>query len=119
MSEQREWKYLERNPRSSYKQLSFKGRKLHARTVYGQIVGEDGRTPEEAAEDYGLPLEAVLEAIEYCESNPPEIERDYMRERAIMEATGQNHPEYKWNPKKYYKPLSAEDRARINREFPE
>ncbi len=119
MSEKREWKYLERNPRSSYKQLSFKGRKLHARTVYGQIVGEEGRTPEQVAEDYGLPLEAVLEAIEYCESKPPEIERDYLRDQAIMEANGMNHPDYKYDPKKYYKPLSLEDLQRINREFPE
>jgi uncharacterized protein (DUF433 family) len=118
MAETREWKYLERNPRSSYKQLSVKGHGVHARTLYGQLFGEDAMTPEQLAEDYGIPLEAVLEAIEYCESKPPEIERDYLREQAIMEASGMNHPEYKYNPKKYYKPLSDEDRARIDSEFP-
>ena len=119
MAETRVWKYLERDPRSSYKQLSFKGRrKLHARTVYGQIVGEGRRTPEEVAEEYGLPLEAVLEAIAYCESKPSEIDQDYLRSQALMEARGMTHPEYKYNPKKYYRPLSDEDRARINREFP-
>jgi uncharacterized protein (DUF433 family) len=119
MSEKREWKYLWRDPRSSYKQLSIKGHGVHARTLYGQMFGEDARTPEEVAEDYGIPLEAVLEAIEYCESKPPEIERDYLRDQAIMEASGMNHPEYKYNPKKYYKTLSLEDLVRINREFPE
>ena len=33
-------------------------------------------TPEEIAADYNLPLEAVQEAIAYCESNPPELAED-------------------------------------------
>ena len=45
-------------------------------------------TPEEIASDYHLPLEAVLEAISYCESNPPELAQDYAREEAIREASG-------------------------------
>ena len=72
-------------------------------------------TPEDIAADYNLPVDAVREAIAYCESNPPEIASDFAREEAIMEATGMNHPDYKYNPKKYYKPLTAEERARIQR----
>ena len=33
-------------------------------------------TPDEVAADYGLPLAAVLEAIEYCRSNPLENAAD-------------------------------------------
>src|SRR5882724_5011307 len=108
------WKYLERDPHSSYKQLSIKGRRIRARTLYAATVGEDPMTPDEVAENYSVPLEAVQEAIAYCESKPPEIDEDYRREEAIAEACGMNHPEYKYNPKKYFRPISAEDRARID-----
>ena len=83
----KEWKWLERDPKSSLKQLSIKGRRIRARTLYGQTMGEDARTPEEVSADYGLPLEAVQEAIEY--HSPPrhfevlkaaeESERDLLR----------------------------------------
>jgi uncharacterized protein (DUF433 family) len=108
---------LERDPKSSYKQLSIKGRRIRARTLYGQHVrAEEPRSAEQIAADYGLPLAAVEEAIAYCRSNPPEIEEDFRRDEAIMEATGMNEPGYKWHGKP--RPLSDEDRARIDREFP-
>ena len=110
------WKYLERDPHSSLKQLSIKGRRIRARTLYGQTVGDDARTPEQVAEDYAVPLEAVLEAIAYCESNPPEIAQDIRYSDLLMEVTGMNHPEYKYNPKKYYRVPTAEERRRIQRE---
>ena len=55
-------------------------------------------TPKEIAEDRDLPLDAVREAIAYCETNPPEIEEDFRREEALAEATGMNDPNYKYNP---------------------
>jgi len=70
------WKYLVRKPKSNYQQLFIKDRWVAARTLFGQAVGEDSRTPGQLAADYQLPLEAVLEAIAYCESNPPEIRED-------------------------------------------
>lgn len=60
---------------------------------------------------YGLPVDAVKEAIAYCESNPPEILEDYAREEALMEATGMNDPTYKWDPKP--KLLSPQERVRL------
>ena len=106
------YKYLAPDPDSSYRQLRIKGRRIFARTLYSLTVGEEGRmTPEEVAADYALPLEAVSEAIAYCESNPPEIEQDFRREEALMEATGMNDPEYKYGGK--YKLLSPQDRARL------
>jgi uncharacterized protein (DUF433 family) len=109
--------YLERRPDSLYRQLFIKGRKIRAEILWSLTVpsAEDGEvyTPEQVAENYGLPLEAVREAIEYCESHPPEIALDHAREERIAEATGQNHPDYKWNPKAHYRLLSSEEWARL------
>src|SRR6266850_3696033 len=81
------WKYLVRKPKSNYQQLFIKDRWIAARTLFGQTVGEDSRTPDQLAADYRLPLEAVLEAIAYCESNPPEIREDLRREQELLKAT--------------------------------
>ncbi len=107
------WKYLTRKPKSLYKQLFIKDRWVAARTIYGQYVGEGARTAEQLAEDFSVPLEAVREAIAYCESNPPEIAQDYAAEEAMMEASGMNDPNYKYNAKP--KLLSAQEMARLNR----
>lgn len=112
------WTYLERDPLSSQKQLSIKGRRIKARTLYGQFVNaEEPRTVEQIAADYDLPIEAVREAIAYCESKPPEIEEDWRVEEALMEASGMNHPNYKYDPKRYYKVLSPGEATRIEREI--
>jgi len=109
----RQWKYLVRKPKSLYKQLFIKDRWVAARTLYGQYVGEGARTAEELAADYNLPLEAVLEAIAYCESNPPEIRQDWEAEEALMEASGMNDPNYKYHAKP--KLLTPQEMARLNR----
>ncbi|SRR5260370_29043495 len=105
--------YLARKPKSRYRQLFIKDRWIAARTLYGQSVGEDARTPEELAADYDLPLAAVLEAIAYCQSNPPEIQQDWAREEALMEASGMKDPNYKFHAQP--KVLSPQEIARINR----
>jgi uncharacterized protein (DUF433 family) len=111
-----QWKYLERDPLSSYTQLSIKGRRIRARTLYGcYMSAEEPRTIEEIAEDRNLPVEAVREAIAYCESNPPEIERDFRYEEAIMEASGMNQPGYKFNPRP--REIAPATLARIHREI--
>jgi hypothetical protein len=113
MSTPTPYKYLVRKPKSLYKQLFIKDRWVAARTIYGQSVGEDARTPEQLAEDFNVPLEAVLESIAYCQSNPPEIREDWEREEALMEASGMNDPNYKYNAKP--KLLSPQEMARLNR----
>ena len=109
-----QYQYLTRKPGSVYKQLFIKDRWISARTLYGKYVSEElPMTPEEIAADYNLPLEAVLEAIAYCESNPPEILQDWAREEAWMEATGRNDPNYIYNPQP--KLLTAQEIARLKR----
>jgi uncharacterized protein (DUF433 family) len=106
------WKYLERDPKSTYKQLSIRGRRIRARTLYGRYMSaEEPMRPEEIADDYDLPLEAVQEAITYCQSDPPEIREDFERTNRLMEATGMNDPESKHGGK--FKLLAPEEIARI------
>lgn len=108
----RTWAYLAPNPRSYYKQLFIKGTRIRAESVYAWAVdGGQSLTAEQVAEDLGLPLEAVREAIAYCESNPPEIEEDHRREEALMEATGMNAPDYDGHPKL----LSPQELTRLRR----
>jgi uncharacterized protein (DUF433 family) len=107
------WRYLERDPKSSYKQLSIKGRRIKARTLFGLTQGQDALTPAEIATDRDLPLEAVLEAIAYCESNPPEIREDFEREERLAQAMGLNDPEYLRTGKTQL--LTPQELARVRR----
>ena len=88
---QTQWKYLEPHPQSSYKQLFVKGTRIRAEVVYSWYVDvdpPDARTPEQLAADVNLPVEAVREAIAYCEADPPEIREDHQREREDLQAMG-------------------------------
>src|SRR5260370_28641027 len=106
------WKYLERDPKSSLKQLSIRGRRIRARTLYGMFMSaEEPMTPEEIAADYNLPLEAVKEAIAYCQSDPPEIKEDFARSERLMQACGMNDPDSKYGGK--FKLLSPQEIAPI------
>jgi uncharacterized protein (DUF433 family) len=112
MSANPTYKHLARKPKSVYKQLFVKERWIAARTLYGKYAREESpMKPEEIAADYDLPLEAVQEAIAYCESNPPELAEDYAREEALMEATGMNDPSYDGRPKV----LTPQEMSRLRR----
>jgi len=106
------YKYLVRKPKSVYRQLFINHRWIAARTIYGKYVREESpMTPQEIARDFDLPLEAVKEAIAYCESNPPELAEDYAREEALMEATGMNDPNYDGRPRV----LTPQEMARLHK----
>jgi uncharacterized protein (DUF433 family) len=109
-----EYRYLAADPHSAYRQLRVKGRRIFARTIYGQhINSEEPRTVEQLAADFDLPIEAVKEAIAYCQSNPPEIEEDFRLDEALAKATGTDDPNYRFHPQP--RPLSSEEYARIRR----
>lgn len=111
-TEVEKWTYLEQNPKSAYKQLFVKGTRIRARVIYGlYAMEEDPLTPDQIAAELSLPLEAVKEAIAYCESDPPELLEDYAREEALVEASGMNDPNYKHHAKP--KILTAKELARI------
>ena len=90
------WPHLAADPKSCYKQLFVKGTRIRARVLYGLFKSaEDPMTPEQIAADYSLPLEAVNEAIAYCQSDPPEIAEDLEREERLMQASGITEPDYR------------------------
>ena len=106
------WQYLAPNPKSCYKQLFIKGTRLRARVLYGMFMSADEpMTPQEIAAEANLPLEAVNEAVAYCQSNPPEIAQDREREERLMEASGMNDPDYKYGGK--FKVVPSDEVARI------
>lgn len=114
-----QYKFLERRPKSNYKQLCVKGTKIFARTLYGQYMSdEEPRSVEEIAADWNLPIDAVRDAIAYCDTDPIDIREDHAREDAIIEASGMNDPNYYYNPNSR-KLLSPQERARIYREVEE
>ena len=86
------YQFLERRPDSNYKQLFTKGRKIRAEVLYRQTVGLEPRTPEEVAQAYNLPLEAVREAIDYCLHNEDVLQEDRDRELAMIRSLGLDKP---------------------------
>jgi uncharacterized protein (DUF433 family) len=86
------YQHLEPRPGSNYRQLFLKGRRIRAAVVYEAIHGPDPYTPEEFALDYGVPLEAVREALDYVARNLPLIEAGRDREAADIRARGLDRP---------------------------
>jgi uncharacterized protein (DUF433 family) len=106
------WKHLEPNPKSAYTQLFVRGTRIRARVLYGMFMSEDEpMTALQIAAEFSLPIEAVQEAIAYCQSDPPEIKKDFEREERLMEATGMNEPDYKYGGK--YKKIPPAELSRI------
>jgi uncharacterized protein (DUF433 family) len=106
------WQFLAPNPKSCYKQLFVKGTRIRARVLYGMFMSADEpMTPAEIAAEFDLPLDAVAEAIAYCQSEPPEIGLDFEREERLMAASGMNEPDYKHGAK--FKVVPSEEVARI------
>ncbi|ACK64922.1 hypothetical protein PCC8801_0842 [Rippkaea orientalis PCC 8801] len=85
---QTQWKYLEKRPHPWRKQLYLKGRRLKAFDLWANMMANE-MTPEEVADNWDVPLEAVRESIEYCETHQDllkqeaEIERRHLEERGI------------------------------------
>jgi uncharacterized protein (DUF433 family) len=106
------WQYLAPNPKSCYKQLFVKGTRIRAGVLYGMYrSAEEPMTAEQIATDLSLPLEAVQEAICYCQMNPPEIAQDFEREERLMQASGMKDPEYKQGGK--FRIVPPEEVARL------
>ena len=121
MSTENNYKHLEHRPGRLVRQPYIKGIKIRADTLYSAFVEkidddgsvEPGRTPEEIAADYNLPLEAVREAIDWCEKHYDVMLADRARANRLAAAQGMDHPDYKYNPSKYLKTLTPEERRRI------
>src|SRR5438552_15646465 len=81
MNTETTYQWLEPKPYKKFtKQLGIKGRNMIVWNLVADVV-VSGRTPEEVAEDYRLPVEAVEEALDYYHANKEWID-------AEVDATG-------------------------------
>ncbi len=85
---EKQYQHLEPRPGSNYRTLWLKGRRIRAAVVYEVIHGPDPRTAEEFACEYQVPLEAVVEALDYVTQNLPLIEQERDHEAARLRARG-------------------------------
>jgi hypothetical protein len=81
-----DYKYLKPKRGSRYRQLFF-GR-IRAEVLYRETVGIEPLTPEEVAKEYNVPVEAVLEAIDYCIENKELLDAERAREDESIRRRG-------------------------------
>ncbi len=82
-----QWQYLESRPSSWRQQLYLKGRKLRAYNVWSDMIANDWSI-EETAYNWDLPVEAVLEAIEYCQTHWELLQQEAEEEWRSLEEQG-------------------------------
>ena len=92
MSETKPYRFLEPRPGSNYRQLFLKGKRIRAEVLYRETVGLEPRTPEQVAQDYGVLLEAVLEAIDYSTHHEDLLRQERDRELKRIRAAGRDRP---------------------------
>jgi hypothetical protein len=85
---EKQYQHLEPRPGSNYRALWLKGRRIRAAVVWESVHGPDPYTPEEFAENFQVPLEVVLEALDYVDHNQEIVEKDRQREAASLRARG-------------------------------
>ena len=81
------WKYLVELSHPWKKQLFVKGRKLPAANVWSAMLVNE-LTREQAADNWDLPLEAINEIVDYCESNQPLLEMEAAEEAKRLAQKG-------------------------------
>ena len=80
------YKYLKPKRGSLYSQL-FYGR-IRAEVSDRETVGPEPLLPEQVANEYGVPVDAVLEAIDYCVRNKDLLDSERAKEDADIKANG-------------------------------
>ncbi len=81
------WQYLVSRPHPWRKQLYVKGHKLLAATVWQDMLTNQ-LSPEQASENWDLPLVAIAEIIGYCESHQELLKLEADEERYRLEIKG-------------------------------
>jgi hypothetical protein len=64
--------------------------RIRAEVLYRETVGPEPLTPEEVGREYGIPVEAVTEAIDYCLHNQDLLDAERAREAARIKAAGRD-----------------------------
>jgi len=86
------FKYLAPRPESAYRELFVCGLSIRAQSLVSEMENEC-MTPEAIAADYHLPVEAVLEAIEYVHANEAYLASERLRSRQHSIEKGYLKPE--------------------------
>ena len=81
------WQYLIARPHAWRKQLYIKGRKLLASTIWRDMTANQ-MSPEQAAENWDLPLSAIYETIHYCQNHQELLKLEADEERYRLEVKG-------------------------------
>jgi hypothetical protein len=87
-----EYRYLRPKRGSRYRQLFF-GR-IRAEVLYRETVGTEPLTAEEVATEYNVPVEAVLEAIDYCAKYKDLLDAERAREEDEIRTAGRDQWPY-------------------------
>ena len=88
MADEKQYKYLGPRYGSSYRQYFLKGSKIRAEVLFRETIGPEARTPEQVAEDFEVPVEAVYEAIRYCQEHEDVLQQDREEETRLIRARG-------------------------------
>ena len=91
-----EYKHLKPKRGSRYRQLFF-GR-IRAEVLYRETVGVESLTPADVAREYDVPLDAVLEAIDYCTKYKDLLDAERAREEAAIKNAGRDKWPYAPKP---------------------
>jgi hypothetical protein len=83
------WRYLVDREHPWRRQMMIKGRRLLAATVWRDLLA-NGQTPEQAAEEWDLPVDAVHEAVRWCEANRSLLEMEAQEEARRLRSAGAN-----------------------------
>jgi uncharacterized protein (DUF433 family) len=86
------YKYLGPRRGSMYRQFFVNGTGTRAETIDRAVNGVDPRTPEQVARDFELPLEAVLECIDYAAKNADLLRQERDEDLADMIKKGYIKP---------------------------
>ncbi|MDJ0635181.1 MAG: hypothetical protein QNJ34_18465 [Xenococcaceae cyanobacterium MO_188.B29] len=82
-----QWQYLEKRPHRWRKQLYLQGTRTKASVIYSSMV-VNNQSVQEAAEDWDLPLAAIEEVVEYCETHQELLKQEARAERQRLEDKG-------------------------------
>jgi hypothetical protein len=104
MAGQVEYKYLKPKPGSNYRQLFVQGR-IRAEILYRETVGSEPLSPEEVADEYGIPVAAVLEAIDYCLRSDVQQLLDAERDRETTRLKAAGRDQWPYAPRNYRPPV--------------
>jgi hypothetical protein len=81
------WKFLVARPHDWRRQLSIKGSKLLASTVWRDMLANE-MTSAQTAENWNLPIAAIQEVIQYCETHQDLLKLEAEEERHRLQEQG-------------------------------